>query len=93
MKLKFIKNSDGEITVIVDEKVFDTTDYLNMIIAVKNSTKIEVESFDESISEEEKDSINKMLKKINEIDFDEDAEETDSDEVDSDEQESENIFE
>lgn len=66
MKLKFTKNSEGEIFVKVEEKDFSTEDYITMIKELKKGELLEVE-FEGDISEEEKGHVNSMVKEINDI--------------------------
>ena len=66
MKLKFIKNEDGVISVKIGKEDFSTGDYIEMIKEIKNEKKIEVE-FEENISEDEQDSVKLMIKDINNI--------------------------
>ena len=66
MKLHFSKDSDGHVLVHIGDRPFVTKDYIEMIHEVKNKQKIEAE-FTEDISDDEKESVNAMLKEINQI--------------------------
>jgi len=79
MKLKFQKNDDGNIKILVGDKIFSTKFYIEMIKEIKNEENIEAE-FSENISEEEKKEVNAMLAKINNIRENDTSEETDDNE-------------
>jgi len=66
MKLKFIKNEAGEVSVKIEEKDFCAKDYIKMIKEIKEGKKIEVD-FEGKISKDEQDSVRLMIKKINNI--------------------------
>lgn len=65
MKLKFDKNSKEETIVTVDGSNFVSQNYIDMVKEIHAGTLVEVE-FSEKITQEEQDSINTMIKKLNE---------------------------
>jgi uncharacterized protein (DUF2344 family) len=67
MKLKFTRKKNGEISLTINDKDFNTDDYLKIIKEIYNGNKIELDDFDDSITEEEQASIKKMIEKINSI--------------------------
>ncbi len=67
MKLKFTRKEDGNISLTINDKDFNTDDYLKIIKEVYDGNEIELDNFDESITEEEQASIKKMIEKINSI--------------------------
>lgn len=67
MKLKFDKNEVEEVIVSADGKSFSSQDYIEMIKQLHSGTVIDVE-FGNSITEEEKISVNKMIGEINAVD-------------------------
>lgn len=66
MKLIFEKNEDGKISVMYNDSSFRTDDYIEMVKSIKKGSTIEV-SYDENFNEEERDNINSMFEKINDI--------------------------
>lgn len=69
MKLKFDKNTEGEISVQINGKSMGSEDYITLIKEVKSETKIEAD-FGGDVTLEERGSIDAMLKKINKINSD-----------------------
>ena len=67
MKLKFTRKEDGNISLTINDKDFNTDDYLRIIKEVYDGNEIKLDNFDESITEEEQASIKKMIEKINSI--------------------------
>lgn len=66
MKLKFDKNLKEETIVTVDGSNFVSQNYIDMVKEIHAGTPIEVE-FSEKITQEEQNSVNAMIKKLNEI--------------------------
>lgn len=83
MKLKFTRNENGEVVLLVDQEPFCTEHYLEMVKSVKEKVEIEVEDFGDDITHDEQESIKKMIKEINEIEFSEDQENEDVEDFDS----------
>lgn len=71
MKLVFTKNEEGEISVEVNDSLFETKDYVEMIKGIKKGDKVEV-SYDEVFTSEETEKIDSMIDKINDISSDDD---------------------
>lgn len=66
MKLKFDKNTKEETIVTVGDNNFVSQNYIEMIKDIHAGNLIEVE-FGEKIDQDEINSINAMVKKLNEI--------------------------
>ncbi len=66
MKLKFIKNTNSETSVLINDREFKTSDYIDIVKSVKNDDPIEVE-YQDTYTIDEKASIDKMIKEINQI--------------------------
>lgn len=66
MKLKFDKNPKGETIVTADGCNFVSQNYIDMIKKIYAGIPIKVE-FGEKITKDEQDSINIMIKALNEI--------------------------
>lgn len=79
MKLKFTKNGNDEVVLLVDGELFTTEDYLRMVKCVKDDEQIELDDFDDDITQEEIGSIKKMINEINEIEFTDSSEEEEDD--------------
>ena len=69
MKLLFLKNKEGEISVEVNDSLFETKDYVEMIKSIKKGDKVEV-SYDKVFTSEETGKIDSMIDKINNISSD-----------------------
>jgi len=67
MKLKFEKNKIEEITVTIDGNNFVSQNYIEMIKQLYLGTKMQFE-FGEDITQEEQNSVIKMVGMINNID-------------------------
>lgn len=65
MKLKFTKDEDGEILLTMNGKKFDTNHYLEIVKNIKDEKELELDDFDETISQGEQESIKEMIKEIN----------------------------
>ncbi len=68
MKLEFKKNESEEVIVETDGEVFVSQSYIKMIKNLHKGTKVKV-AFDDKFTPEEKDSVNAMIKKINNIEI------------------------
>jgi hypothetical protein len=67
MKLIFRKNEKQEVSVLIRNQIAeDPFSYVAMIKSLVANNKFEESEFEDGITEEEKESVNKMLTKINE---------------------------
>ncbi len=82
MKLKFTRNGNGDVILLVDQEPFSTEHYIDMVKSIKEKVEIEVEDFGDDITHDEQESIKKMIKEINEIEFSEDQESEDVEDFD-----------
>lgn len=66
MKLIFRKDESQEITVLIRDQIAEEPfSYIAMIKALIAKNEFELSEFEEGITEQEKESINKMLLQIN----------------------------
>jgi len=81
MKLSFDKKDSGEVFVQVEGRNFATKDYIEMIKQIKKNEEVEAE-FTESITQDERNSIEAMLGEINGIKDSEEEPDEEGDEFD-----------
>lgn len=68
MKLIFRKDENQEMSVLIRDQIAEEPfSYIEMIKALIVKNEFEPSEFEEGITEQEKESINKMLAKINEV--------------------------
>lgn len=67
MKLQFIKDKGGNVLLTMNGEDFTTDNYLKIIKGMREGEILKLEKFDKSISEEEQESIKRMIDEINSI--------------------------
>ena len=71
MTLKFVKEkASGDISLFIDDKEFDSDDYIKIIKNIADKEKLAEPQFDGEFSDMEKKKIKSMVQTINEIDGD-----------------------